>query len=97
MNAARAQAYGRITRTIDEIGPVKLLPPESELIREIADTLLFCGDQYGEEASIAAVEAEALAGHLEESGRWTPGRARELHADLLACGPSTPSELPHAA
>jgi hypothetical protein len=97
MNTSRAKAYGRVMRTIDEIGAVKLLPAESELIREAADTLLFCGEELGEPARAAVAGAEALLGHLEESGRWTRPRADELFADIVACGPTVPAELSDAA
>ena len=97
MNASRAKAYGRVMRTIEELGAVKLLPAESQLIREAADTLLFCGEDLGEPAQSAVAEAESLIAHLEESGRWTRPRADELFAAIVACGPTVPAELSDAA
>jgi hypothetical protein len=97
MNDSRAKAYGRVMRTIEELGAVKLLPAENEVIRNVADTLLFCGDEPGDVAQAAVAEAEALIGHLEESGRWTRPRADALFADIVACGPTVPAELSDAA
>jgi hypothetical protein len=97
MNAARATAYSRVMRIIEELGPAKLQPAESELIREAADALLFTGDELSDAAQTALAEAEALVAHLEASGRWTGPRADELFAAIAGCGPAVPAELPDAA
>ena len=97
MNDSRAKAYGRVMRTIDELGAVKLLPAERDVVREAADTLLFCGDELSGPARSAVADAEALVARLEESGRWTRPRADDLFADIVACGPAVPSELSDAA
>ncbi|MEA2312176.1 MAG: hypothetical protein QOE28_2144, partial [Solirubrobacteraceae bacterium] len=44
MNSERTQAYGRIVKTLDELGPAKLQPGEQERIRDAADTLVFAAD-----------------------------------------------------
>jgi hypothetical protein len=77
---------------LEEIGPTKLLPPERERIREVADALLFAGDADGEAAVLGLLDAVALIDHLEHSGRWTAPRAAQLHADLRACGPAAAAE-----
>jgi hypothetical protein len=89
MNSDRTQAYGRIVKTLEDLGPAKLLDAEQECIREAADTLIFASgpDQH----VLDAVEGvRTLAGHLAESGRWTEERATKLVDDLSACGPLAP-------
>jgi hypothetical protein len=88
MNAERTQAYGRVIKTLDELGPVKLQPAEQERIRDAADTLIFAADL--DEARPTLADIDALAEHLVASGRWTQDRADQLVHDLLACGPVTP-------
>jgi hypothetical protein len=88
MNAERTQAYGRVTKTLDDLGPAKLQPAEQARIREAADTLIFAAGI--EEASAAMADVDALAEHLVSSGRWTSERADQLVRDLLACGPVVP-------
>jgi hypothetical protein len=85
MNADRTQAYGRVIKTLDEIGPAKLLPAEQDRIRDAADTLIFAAGI--DEARTAMADVDALAEHLVASGRWTDERADQLVRDLLACGP----------
>jgi hypothetical protein len=87
MNNERTQAYGRIVKTLDEIGPTKLQPAEQARVREAADTLIFAADLDG--ARAAMVDVDALAEHLVASDRWSEERARQLVDDLLACGPVT--------
>ena len=89
MNAERTQAYGRIVKTLEEIGPVKLLDTEQARIRDAADTLIFASD--GEDGVIAAIEdIQNLADHLVESGRWSFERATALVNDISESGPLTP-------
>ena len=85
MNADRTQAYGRVIKTLDEIGPAKLLPAEQDRIRDAADTLIFAAGI--DDARTAMADVDALAEHLVASGRWTDERADQLVRDLLACGP----------
>ncbi len=87
MTSARAQAYGRVVRTIDEVAASKLLAPEQQRIRDAADTLLFCETPDAPGAREALADIESLARHLAESERWTEERARALADDVVACGP----------
>ena len=41
MTSDRAQAYGRVVATIEDLGPTKLQATEVERIRQAVDTLLF--------------------------------------------------------
>ena len=88
MTSVRTQAYGRVVKTLDDIGPAKLQPAEQERIREAADNLIFAADP--DEARLVLADVEALAAHLSTSGRWTAERADELVRDILACGPLAP-------
>jgi hypothetical protein len=88
MTAERTQAYGRVMKTLQEIGPAKLQPSEQERIRDAADTLIFAADV--DDARAALRDLAALAEHLVNSGRWTDERTDELVEDLLACGPVEP-------
>ena len=88
MNSERTQAYGRVVKTLDEIGPTKLQPAEQTRVREAADTLIFAVDL--DDARAAMADVDSLAEHLVASDRWSEERARQLVDDLLACGPVTP-------
>ena len=74
MTSERTQAYGRIVKTLEDLGPAKLLAAEQERIRERcrhADLRRGPDDHV-----IAALDdVRALAAHLAESGRWTEERA----------------------
>ena len=87
MNSERTQAYGRVVKTLEDIGPTKLQPAELVLVREAADTLIFAFDL--DEARSALADVDSLAEHLVASDRWSEERARQLVDDLLACGPVT--------
>jgi hypothetical protein len=89
MTSDRTQAYGRVVKTLEDLGPAKLQPAEQERIREAADTLIFAVDPG--EAHAALADVEALASHLAASGRWTAERAEALVRDVLACGPVIPT------
>ncbi len=86
----RAQAYGRVVHTLDELGQTKLNAAEQDRIRDAADTLLFAEDPSDEATRAALEDMEALARHLTTSGRWTDERARRLLDDVTACGPLAP-------
>ena len=88
MNTERTQAYGRVVKTLEDLGPTKLQPAEQDRIRDAADTLIFAAGV--EEARAALEDVDALAEHLVASDRWSEERARQLVEDLLACGPVTP-------
>lgn len=82
MDSDRAQAYGRVIKTLDDVGATKLQPAEQETIRTAADALFFEGDAYDELAAV-----EDLAQNLVDSERWSQEKARELVDDVAACGP----------
>ncbi len=82
MTNDRSHAYGRVVKTLEDMGPAKLQPGEQELIRSAADALFFDGDAYEELAAV-----EDLAQALVTADRWTPERARALVDDVAACGP----------
>jgi hypothetical protein len=88
MNSERTQAYGRVLRTLEDLGPTKLHPQEQVRIREAADTLIFASTL--EDARAALEDVDALSEHLVASGRWSEQRAAELADDILACGPLAP-------
>ncbi|HZB77815.1 MAG TPA: hypothetical protein VE526_16415 [Solirubrobacteraceae bacterium] len=88
MTSDRTQAYGRVVRTLEDVGPAKLHNAEQQRIRDAADTLIFAATY--EEARETLGEVEALAEQLVESGRWTEDRATELAHDVMACGPVAP-------
>jgi hypothetical protein len=87
MNSERTQAYGRVVKTLEELGPTKLQPAEQQRVRDAADTLIFAADL--DEARTAMADVDSLAEHLVASDRWSEERARQLVDDLLACGPVT--------
>ena len=88
MTSERTQAYARVLRTLEDVGPTKLHESEQARIRDAADTLIFAATL--DEARPALEDVDALAEHLAATGRWTEQRAVELANDLLACGPLTP-------
>jgi hypothetical protein len=88
MTSERTQAYGRVVKTLDDLGPTKLQPAEQERIREAADTLIFAAT--AEEAGSALEDVHALAQHLVATGRWTDERAEQLLDDVESCGPMSP-------
>jgi hypothetical protein len=78
-------------RTLEDIGPAKLLDSERERIRSAADTLFFAEDLSTDaEAREAVSDMSALARHLVESERWIEESASRLLSDLTACGPLQP-------
>jgi hypothetical protein len=83
MDNARSQAYGRVVRTLDELGNVKLTVGETQIIRTAADALFFDGDGYDELAAV-----EDLVQQLVDAERWTAESGHRLVDDVAACGPS---------
>ena len=93
MTPDRSSAYGRVIKTLDDVGASKLLDLERMRIRNAADTLLFAaGDDPATMDAIADVEH--LARHLIDTGRWLPERASALADDVAACGPSLAEDVP---
>jgi len=83
MDNVRSEAYGRVIKTLDEMGPAKLSTAEQQTIRTAADALLFEGDGYDELAAV-----EDLVQQLVDADRWATERGRQLVDDVAACGPS---------
>jgi hypothetical protein len=98
MNRQRSRAYARVTTTLNDLGPAKLLPAEEARIRDAADTLVFCSDMVASPSARAALlDLYELQDHLVNSGRWTSERVGRLLADVWACGPEVELALPVAA
>ena len=76
-------------KTLDDMGPSKLLADEQESVREAADALFFSERGADESALEALDRARALVERLVDSGRWSEERAAELAGDLEACGPGS--------
>ena len=89
MNSERTQAYGRVVKTLEELGPAKLQTNEQARVREAADTLIFASDM--DDARVALEDIHALSEHLVESGRWSDALAERLVDDILSSGPLTPT------
>jgi len=88
MTSERTQAYGRVIRTLEDVGPTKLHPDEQERIRDAADSLIFAATL--EEVRAVLEDVDALSERLVATGRWSEERAAELAQDILACGPLAP-------
>jgi hypothetical protein len=98
MTSDRARAYARVTMTLEDMGPAKLLAREQSCIRHAVDTLLFCAElSRSPSGRDAFAEMAALRDHLVESGRWTSERADRLLDDVWACGPGLAEAVPAAA
>ena len=88
MSPERTQAYRRVTHTLDELGPSKLLDDEQDRIRHAADNLIFSSDLGGDGAAREALhDVEQLCTALVDSGRWEAVTAERLERDVRACGP----------
>ncbi|HVL30707.1 MAG TPA: hypothetical protein VM299_00605 [Solirubrobacteraceae bacterium] len=84
MDNDRSQAYGRVVKTLADLGPAKLSADEQQVVRTAADALLFDGgDGYDELSAV-----EDLAQQLVDADRLSAERARKLVDDVAACGPS---------
>jgi hypothetical protein len=92
MTNERTQAYGRVVKTLDELGPSKLFPAEQARIRDAADILIFASDI--EETRDSLRDIGKLAEVLVASGRWLEETVDRLIEDLLGCGPT---QVPAAA
>lgn len=88
MNTERTQAYGRVVKTLDDLGPTKLQADEIDRIREAADTLIFAATP--EEVRPVIEDVRALTEHLVAVERWSDERAEQLLRDLEDCGPIAP-------
>jgi hypothetical protein len=92
MTSERSQAYGRITKLVDDLSASKLHASEQQTIRDAADALFFCEDLSVDPDARAALDAvERLIDGLVESERFTTETAERLRADLDGCGPLAPA------
>jgi hypothetical protein len=86
MNSERASAYRQVMKTLDDLGPSKLLTEEQDRIRHAADTLIFSADPLVDAlAQDAMSDIDQLCRALIESGRWTEDTALRLADDVAAC------------
>jgi hypothetical protein len=90
----RSNAYRRVMKTLEDIGPSKLLENEQQRIRYAADNLIFSRNLESDiEAQSALIDVEDLCRTLIESGRWEEVTATRLADDLYQCGPAAPAIL----
>src|ERR1700759_1355582 len=88
MSPERSNAYRRVMKTLEDMGPSKLLDSEQQRIRYAADNLVFAADLSTDlEAQEALTDVVALCAVLIESGRWEESSAGRLAADVQGCGP----------
>src|SRR5215217_5321715 len=98
MNAERAQAYGRVMKTLADMGPSKLQPRERDLVREAADAMLFAVDPQQDAHAVMAMRAlQEMAENLIESERWLFESADQLLRDIEDCGPNAPVTVEYLA
>jgi len=88
MTSERSEAYGRAMKALADLGPSKFHPFQQEVIRDAADSLLFCEDLEQDTAANDALERfYALAAHLIANDVLVPDTVEQLVADVVACGP----------
>jgi hypothetical protein len=94
MSPERSNAYRRVVKMLDDLGPSKLLDNEQQRIRYAVDNLIFSTDLSADtDAREALDDVEALCRMLVESGRWEQVTATRLAADVFQCGPAAPAIL----
>ena len=92
VNSDRTQAYGRVVKALEDLSESKLHPDEQQIVREAADSLLFCEDPANDEAAEQALgEFYELTDRLVESDRLSTEATTRLTADVEACGPMASS------
>jgi hypothetical protein len=75
-------------KTLDDMGPSKLLESEQQRIRYAADNLIFSADLSTDvDARDALEDVSALCRALVENGRWEQATAMRLVDDICECGP----------
>jgi hypothetical protein len=93
----RAEAYGRVMKTLADLAGAKLHGPEEATFREAADCLLFCEDFADDgDAHRALAKAGRLRVRLEEAERLTSEALDLLLFDIQACGPAVAGRPPLA-
>jgi hypothetical protein len=94
MSPERSNAYRRVMKTLEDLGPSKLLEREQQRIRYAADNLVFSTDLADDPDALEAInDVEELCRTLVESGRWEQVTAMRLAEDVLQCGPVVPAVL----
>jgi hypothetical protein len=88
VNSDRTQAYGRVVKALNDLADSKLHPEEQQIVREAADSLLFCEDMASDPAAeLALGELYELTDRLVENDRMSSEATLRLTADVEACGP----------
>jgi hypothetical protein len=83
-----------VIKTLEEIGPTKLLDSEQDRVRCAADNLIFSAGLSNDVAANEALgDVERLCHALVESGRWEEVAARQLYDDVCQCGPEPATQL----
>jgi hypothetical protein len=94
MSPERSNAYRRVMKTLEDMGPSKLLDREQQRIRYAADNLIFSTDLANDPDALEAVnDVEELCRTLVDSGRWEEVTAMRLADDVAQCGPAVPAIL----
>jgi|SRR5690348_5352837 hypothetical protein len=89
MSPERSNAYRRVMKTLEDLGPSKLLETEQQRIRYAADNLIFSSDLSTDVEALEGLEdVVALCHALIESGRWEELTASRLASDVQECGPT---------
>jgi hypothetical protein len=90
MSPERSNAYRRVIKTLEDVGPSKLLEQEQQRIRYAADNLIFATDLANDVDALEAInDVEDLCQALADSGRWEQSSAMRLAEDVLECGPAS--------
>jgi hypothetical protein len=81
-------------KTLEDMGPSKLLDQEQQRIRYAADNLIFSTDLTTDTEALDALEdVSSLCRTLIDSGRWEQVSADRLAEDVYQCGPAAPAIL----
>jgi hypothetical protein len=92
VTSQRAQAYGRVIKTLEDLAVSKLHPDEQQLIRDAADALFFCEDLGADPTAREALDSfHRLIDRLVGSDRVLPETAGRLAADVESCAPLVPA------
>src|SRR3954447_20953794 len=76
MTSNRSDAYGRVMRTLDDLGASKFHEGEQALIRQAADTMFFCERLETDDAALDAMMAfRELTDALVAGDRLVPETA----------------------
>src|SRR2546421_9939658 len=82
MTSNRSDAYGRVMRTLGDLGASKFHDHEQALIREAADTMFFCERLETDDAALDAMTSvRDLADSLVDGDRLMPETMARLVAN----------------